>query len=176
MDLLAVQPRTAASLGAEEFVLHGVIDDAGNDAVALGDRDRHAEMRNAPGEIGRAVDRVDIDDRGVRTALSVAHLFLPLNCIGRKCARHLVDDDPFDGDIDLRLIVAGCLVDHFARRASPERLARGFACLEGGFGKYEKAGRGCRRQARGGRRQFHDTIRVMAGDDGQFCHSHYKCA
>ena len=48
------------SSGGEKFVGDGIEDDAGEDGFAVCKRDRNAEARIAVGEIGGAVERIDV--------------------------------------------------------------------------------------------------------------------
>jgi len=55
----AVEPRAAAAPACEQFVAHGIVNDADLNLGRGDGGDRDAEMRNAAREIRRAVDRIN---------------------------------------------------------------------------------------------------------------------
>ncbi len=69
MNRLAVEPRTVPTLGSVEFVAHGVVDDPCNDRSIVSNTGvwrpmlqphGDAELREPVGEVGGAVQRVDV--------------------------------------------------------------------------------------------------------------------
>ncbi len=63
VDRLAVQPGAFAVGCGEQFIVDRVKDYAGEDGVALGERDRDAEARITMREIGGAVERIDVPSK-----------------------------------------------------------------------------------------------------------------
>jgi hypothetical protein len=63
-DGLPIDRCPAAAGGGIEFVLHHIVDDADLCDAAAHERDRYGKMRDATGEIGSAVDRIDHPNLG----------------------------------------------------------------------------------------------------------------
>ena len=58
-DAAVVEERAAAARGGEQVVAHRVVDHALRDHALVRQRDRHAILRKAVQEVGRAVERID---------------------------------------------------------------------------------------------------------------------
>jgi len=99
-------------------------------------------MRDAPGKIGRAVDRVDIDRRCSLLCIPVGHSFFALDCIVGEGSAQFIDNDPLDRHIDLGLVIPRRLCEQLAVHATTKGRAR--------LGSPEKNGVSHRREARGG--------------------------
>ena len=59
-DFVAVEGSAFAAGGSEEFFVNRIVNDAGDDFVAMSEGDRDAETGIAVGEVGGAVERVDV--------------------------------------------------------------------------------------------------------------------
>jgi hypothetical protein len=59
-DFLAVEHGTFAACGSEKFFINGIVDDAGEDLIALREGDGDTEARVAVGEICGAVEGIDM--------------------------------------------------------------------------------------------------------------------
>ena len=64
--LLALELRTVAARGGEEFLAHGIVDHGVLQAAAVLDRNRYGEGRKAVQEIRGAVERIDDPDEFAR--------------------------------------------------------------------------------------------------------------
>src|SRR6516162_9801876 len=90
MDALVVQIRTGAAFGGEELVADRIIDDAGNDLFPAGQSERHAKYREAVGEIGGAIQRINVPTI-VRVGF-LAPAFFTYHRVCRAVAAKALDD------------------------------------------------------------------------------------
>ncbi|HLZ13580.1 MAG TPA: hypothetical protein VKP58_13420 [Candidatus Acidoferrum sp.] len=134
-DSFSVEGGAFAAGGGKEFFVDGIVNDAGEDFVLPSESDGDAEARIAVGEIGGAVERVDVP--AIFGVVVVAKAFFGGDGVRGKIFREAIDDGAFAALVGLRDEVDVAFV--FDLGGTGEFFAKNFAGFEGGIdGDFEK--------------------------------------
>jgi hypothetical protein len=128
-DFLSVQSGTFAAGSSEEFFVNWVINDAGDDLVAVRERDGNAEAGIAVGEIGGSVERVDVP--AIFGVVITAETLFGGDGVRGKMFREAIDDSLFTAFVGLRDEVDVTFVFYFRR--ARVLFAENFPGFESGF-------------------------------------------
>ncbi len=128
-DFLAIEGGAFATGGGEEFFINGIVDDAGDDSVAVSEGDGHAEAGIAVGKIRGAVERVDVP--AVLGVVILANAFFGSDGMRRKIFRETIDDVLFAALVGLGDEVDVTFVFDLGR--TRVLFAEDFSSFEGGF-------------------------------------------
>lgn len=128
-DFVAIESGAFPTCGSEQFFVDGIVDDADNDFVAVGERDGDTEAGIAMGKIRGAVERVDVPAKF--RFVVFAEAFFGGDSVRRKIFGEAVDDDLFAALVGLCDEVDVAFVFDFRRTSV--FLAKNFACLARGF-------------------------------------------
>ena len=134
-DFISVQSGAIATGSSEEFFVNGIVDDAGDDLVAVRERDRDAETGIAVREIRGPVEWVDMP--AIFGVVITAETFFCGDGVGGEIFGEAIDDGLFAAFVGLRDEIDVTLVFYF-RRAG-KLFAKNFSGFESGFdGDFEK--------------------------------------
>ena len=98
LDRGAIQARAGAAERREELLADGIVNQPEEELVVAGERDRDREVRVAVGEVGGAIERVDVPAMAVATG--AAGGLLGMDAVLREGGRYHVDDQPLGFSID----------------------------------------------------------------------------
>ena len=128
-DFLSVQRGTFAAGSSEEFFVNGIVDDAGDDFVAVSERDGNAETGVPVGEISGSVERVDVP--AIFGVVITAEPLFGGDGVRGEIFRKAVNDGLFAAFVGLRDEVYVAFVFYFGRAGV--LFAENFSSFESDF-------------------------------------------
>jgi len=128
-DFLSVQRGTFAAGSSEEFFVNGIVDDAGDDFVAVSERDGNAETGVPVGEISGSVERVDVP--AIFGVVITAETLFGGDGVRGEIFGEAVNDGLFTAFVGLRDEVDVAFVFYFGRAGV--LFTENFSSCESGF-------------------------------------------